>query len=62
MTNKQEIEAIYHQASEIKRGREMLIREMAEIDRWTQMREKELAKDIAKLEIKMALRELEESK
>lgn len=58
MDIKSEIQSILNQAAEIKRTREQMHREMLEIDRYYKNKRAELARDIAKLEIKIALSEI----
>ena len=61
MDLKNEIQAIIMQAAEIKQLKEQMIRELNEMERYHVMKRAELARDLAKLEIKMALEELHEN-
>jgi hypothetical protein len=60
MDLKNEIQAIIMQAAEIKQLKEQMIRELNEMERYHVMKRDELARDLAKLEIKMALRDMED--
>ena len=61
MDLKHEIQAILMQAAEIKRLKEQMIRELDEMERHHVMKRAELARDMAKLEIKIALEELHDN-
>ena len=61
MNLKHEIQAILMQAAEIKQLKEQMIRELDEMERYHVMKRAELARDLAKLEIKIALEELNEN-
>jgi len=58
MDLKHEIQAILMQAAEIKRLKEQMIRELDEMERYHIRKRAELARDVAKLEIKIALEEI----
>jgi hypothetical protein len=58
MSIKHEIQAILMQAAEIKQCREMLERELAEIERYHNAQCAKLNQDIAKIEIKIALEDI----
>lgn len=62
MSLKDDIDSIMQHAAEIKRCREMLDRELAEIERWHRVQVEQLAKEIAQVEIRIALSELEAQK
>jgi hypothetical protein len=60
MDLKHEIQSILMQAAEIKQLKEQMIRELDEMERYHVMKRAELACDLAKLEVKIALEELNE--
>jgi hypothetical protein len=61
MDLKNEIQAIIMQAAEIKQLKEQMIRELDEMERYHVMKRAELARDVVKLEIKIALDELHDN-
>ena len=61
MTINEEIQSILMQAAEIKQLKEQMIRELDEMERYHVMKRAELARDVAKLEIKIALEELHDN-
>jgi len=61
MDLKHEIQAILMQAAEIKQLKEQMIRELDQMERYHIRKRAELARDVAKLEVKIALEELNEN-
>ena len=61
MDLKHEIQSILMQAAEIKQLKEQMIHELDEMERYHVMKRDELARDMAKLEIKIALEELHDN-
>jgi len=58
MDLKQEIQAVLMQAAEIKQLKEQMINEIKIIEKYSKRKQDQLAVDLAKIEIKIALNEI----